>query len=62
MIFGKSYADQHGILVVLSIGTAVAALGGPAVYVLLLTGHEGWYSRRPLRSGFERGRDGKRWA
>ena len=45
MIFGKSYADQHGILVVLSIGTAVAALGGPAMYVLLLTGHEGWYSR-----------------
>jgi O-antigen/teichoic acid export membrane protein len=45
MIFGKSYVDQHGILVVLSIGTAVAALGGPAMYVLLLTGHEGWYSR-----------------
>jgi O-antigen/teichoic acid export membrane protein len=45
MIFGKSYADQHGILVVLSIGSAVAALGGPAMYVLLLTGHEGWYSR-----------------
>jgi len=45
MIFGKSYVDQHGILVVLSIGTAVAALGGPATYVLLLTGHEGLYSR-----------------
>jgi O-antigen/teichoic acid export membrane protein len=45
MIFGKSYADQHAILVVLSIGTAVAALGGPAMYVLLLTGHESLYSR-----------------
>jgi O-antigen/teichoic acid export membrane protein len=45
MIFGESYVDQHGILVVLSIGTAVAALGGPAMYVLLLTGHEGLYSR-----------------
>lgn len=45
MIFGKSYVDQHGILVVLSIGTAVAALGGPAMYVLLLTGHEALYSR-----------------
>ena len=45
MIFGKSYVDQHAILVVLSIGTAVAALGGPAMYVLLLTGHESLYSR-----------------
>jgi O-antigen/teichoic acid export membrane protein len=45
MIFGKSYADQHGILIVLSIGSAVAALGGPAMYVLLLTGHEALYSR-----------------
>jgi O-antigen/teichoic acid export membrane protein len=45
MIFGKSYVDQHGILIVLSIGTAVAALGGPTMYVLLLTGHEGLYSR-----------------
>jgi O-antigen/teichoic acid export membrane protein len=45
MIFGKSYADQHAILVVLAIGTAVAALGGPAMYVLLLTGHESLYSR-----------------
>lgn len=45
MIFGKSYVDQHAILMVLSVGTAVAALGGPAIYVLLLTGHEGLYSR-----------------
>lgn len=45
MIFGKSYVDQHAILVVLSAGTAVAALGGPAMYVLLLTGHESLYSR-----------------
>lgn len=44
-IFGRSYADQHAILFVLSIGTAVAALGGPAMYVLLLTGHETLYSR-----------------
>jgi O-antigen/teichoic acid export membrane protein len=44
-IFGKSYADQHAILFVLSTGTAVAALGGPAMYVLLLTGHEALYSR-----------------
>jgi O-antigen/teichoic acid export membrane protein len=45
MIFGASYVDQHGILVVLSAGTAMAALGGPAMYVLLLTGHESLYSR-----------------
>jgi len=30
---------------VLSIGAAVAALGGPATYLLLLTGHERLYSR-----------------
>jgi O-antigen/teichoic acid export membrane protein len=45
MIFGKSYAEQHAILFVLAIGTAIAALGGPAMYVLLLTGHEALYSR-----------------
>jgi O-antigen/teichoic acid export membrane protein len=45
MIFGASYADQHAILVLLSAGTAVAALGGPAMYVLLLTGHESLYSK-----------------
>jgi len=44
-IFGNSYVDQHGILMVLSIGTSVAALGGPALYVLLLTDHESLYSR-----------------
>lgn len=45
MIFGKTYADQHAILFVLAIGTAIAALGGPTMYVLLLTGHEALYSR-----------------
>jgi len=45
MIFGKSYVDQHAILFILSIGTAVSALGGPAMYVMLLTGHETLYSR-----------------
>ncbi len=44
-IFGRTYVDQHAILIVLSIGSAVAALGGPAMYVLLLTGHESLYSR-----------------
>jgi len=45
MMFGASYVDQHAILMVLSVGTAVAALGGPSIYVLLLTGHESLYSR-----------------
>lgn len=44
MMFGRSYVDQYPILAILSIGTAFAALGGPATYVLLLTGHESRYS------------------
>jgi O-antigen/teichoic acid export membrane protein len=44
LMFGRSYVDQYAILAVLSVGTAIAALGGPAMYALLLTGHERLYS------------------
>jgi O-antigen/teichoic acid export membrane protein len=44
LMFGRSYVDQYAVLAVLSVGTAIAALGGPAMYVLLLTGHESLYS------------------
>jgi O-antigen/teichoic acid export membrane protein len=44
LMFGRAFVDQYTILAVLSVGTAFAALGGPAMYVLLLTGHESLYS------------------
>ena len=44
-IFGPTYQAQHFILIVLCIGTATVALGGPASYLLLLTGHETAYIR-----------------
>jgi len=36
--------DQYPILILLSLGTAVGALAGPAPALLVLTGHEGTYS------------------
>lgn len=44
-IFGPAYAAHHSILIMLCIGTATVALGGPATYLLLLTGHERAYIR-----------------
>jgi O-antigen/teichoic acid export membrane protein len=44
-LFGPTYQVQHSILIVLCIGTATVALGGPATYLLLLTGHETAYIR-----------------
>jgi O-antigen/teichoic acid export membrane protein len=44
-LFGATYAAQHSILIGLCIGTATVALGGPAAYLLLLTGHETAYVR-----------------
>jgi O-antigen/teichoic acid export membrane protein len=44
-VFGASYAVEHNVLVTLCIGTATAALGGPAAQILLLTGHEKAYIR-----------------
>lgn len=42
-LFGAHFADQQSVLVVLAIGTAVQAAGGPAAAILQLTGHEGKY-------------------
>ncbi|GGK34075.1 lipopolysaccharide biosynthesis protein [Salinarimonas ramus] len=39
-LFGADYAVYHTTLVLLSLGTAAVALGGPASAVLVLTGHE----------------------
>ncbi len=44
-LFGTSYQAQHSIFVILCIGTASVALGGPATYLLLLTGRETAYIR-----------------
>lgn len=43
-IFGPSFVAEYPVLLVLSLGTAVLALAGPAASVLLLTGHERLYS------------------
>jgi O-antigen/teichoic acid export membrane protein len=42
-IFSSTYADYHGVLIVLSIGAAAAAAAGPSSPILMLTGHEGRY-------------------
>jgi O-antigen/teichoic acid export membrane protein len=44
-LFGATYQAQHSILAIFCIGTATVALGGPATYLLLLTGHETAYVR-----------------
>lgn len=42
-LFGPHFALQQWVLIVLSIGTAFQAAGGPAAAILQLTGHEGKY-------------------
>jgi O-antigen/teichoic acid export membrane protein len=42
-LFGPQYATQQWVLIVLAIGTAFQAAGGPAAPILQLTGHEGDY-------------------
>ena len=44
-LFGPAFAAQHWTLVVLAIGTAFQAAGGPSAAILQLTGHEGEYVR-----------------
>jgi O-antigen/teichoic acid export membrane protein len=44
-VFGSAYVTQYTIFLVLSSATAFMALGGPAMHLLLLTGHEALYSR-----------------
>ncbi|MDQ8726667.1 polysaccharide biosynthesis C-terminal domain-containing protein [Bradyrhizobium sp. LHD-71] len=41
--FGPSFAGQQWALIILVAGTALAAAGGPAPAVLLISGHEGQY-------------------
>ena len=42
-LFGPHFAAQQWVLIVLAIGTAFQAAGGPAAAILQLTGHEGQY-------------------
>ena len=42
-LFGPAFAAQHWTLVVLALGTAFQAAGGPSAAILQLTGHEGRY-------------------
>ncbi len=42
-LFGPDFAAQQWVLVVLAIGTAFQAAGGPSAAILQLTGHEGGY-------------------
>jgi O-antigen/teichoic acid export membrane protein len=42
-LFGPAFAAQHWTLVVLAVGTAFQAAGGPAAGILQLTGHESGY-------------------
>jgi O-antigen/teichoic acid export membrane protein len=42
-LFGPHFANQQWVLIVLAIGTAFQAAGGPAAAILQLTGHEGKY-------------------
>jgi O-antigen/teichoic acid export membrane protein len=42
-LFGAHFAEEQWVLVVLAIGTAFQAAGGPAAPILQLTGHEGKY-------------------
>ncbi|OAF14926.1 hypothetical protein AYJ54_40865 [Bradyrhizobium centrolobii] len=42
-LFGPHFAAQHWVLIVLAIGTAFQAAGGPAAAILQLTGHERQY-------------------
>jgi O-antigen/teichoic acid export membrane protein len=42
-LFGPAFAAHHWTLVVLAIGTALQAAGGPSAAILQLTGHEDGY-------------------
>jgi len=42
-LFGTSFIDYRWTLIVLAVGTAAQAAGGPAPSILQLTGHEGIY-------------------
>jgi O-antigen/teichoic acid export membrane protein len=42
-LFGHHFADQQWVLIVLALGTAFQAAGGPSAAILQLTGHEGEY-------------------
>lgn len=42
-LFGPHFAAQQWVLIVLALGTAFQAAGGPAAAILQLTGHEGEY-------------------
>ncbi len=42
-LFGPDFAAQQWVLIVLAIGTAFQAAGGPSAAILQLTGHEGGY-------------------
>ncbi|MBR0962475.1 polysaccharide biosynthesis C-terminal domain-containing protein [Bradyrhizobium diazoefficiens] len=42
-LFGPHFSAQHSVLVVLAIGTAIQAAGGPSAAILQLTGHERIY-------------------
>ena len=42
-LFGPHFTTQHSVLIVLAIGTAIQAAGGPSAAILQLTGHERIY-------------------
>ncbi|WP_028135583.1 lipopolysaccharide biosynthesis protein [Bradyrhizobium japonicum] len=42
-LFGPHFTEQHSVLIVLAVGTAIQAAGGPAAAILQLTGHERIY-------------------
>jgi O-antigen/teichoic acid export membrane protein len=42
-LFGSHFTEQQWVLIVLAIGTAIQAAGGPSAAILQLTGHEGGY-------------------
>ena len=42
-LFGPHFTAQHSVLIVLAIGTAFQAAGGPSAAILQLTGHERIY-------------------
>lgn len=44
-LFGNHFAEQQWVLIVLAVGTAIQAAGGPSAAILQLTGHEGGYVR-----------------
>jgi O-antigen/teichoic acid export membrane protein len=43
-MFGPDFVDQQTTLIVLALGTAIQALGGPVAVLLLTTGHETAYT------------------